>query len=504
MHNNENGTENLRTKIRETLSRVFKFEEFRGEQELIILHALAGGSSLVLMPTGMGKSLCYQIPALHLGGGSRLVLVVSPLVALMEDQVMQARARGIAATTLNSSLSSQEREDRQRRLSEGEFQLLYVTPERFRKPEFLAMMSRRQVSLLAVDEAHCISQWGHDFRPDYSRLGEIREKLGNPSVMALTATATPEVQQNILHELKMTDAKVFQAGIERANLAVNAHHVYGIDEKIQSLVGLKFQQQEGAGIIYFSLISSLQKASYELKRLNIPHLVYHGDLGSSQRQASQKKFIEEKNPLILATPAFGLGVDKSNVRWIVHMEIPGSLEAYYQEIGRAGRDGRTAQAHLLYDRDDVSIQMDFLKWANPEPTFLEQVYRLIEKNKLRAEQEGADFLRQELNFYNSRDFRVETALNQLERMGSLERVETKFGFVTKQAPVLGREDDELYKKRMEKVRSKLLQMVQWAEMGLDEESASADHQCRMQTIYKYFGHESQPCGKCDLCLKSLA
>lgn len=478
--------------LQEVLKKKFGHDEFRGEQKEIITHAIEGKSSLVLMPTGMGKSLCYQFPAVAQEG---LVLVISPLIALMQDQVTKARKLGIAATAINSSLSKEEREKRQKELSEKNYKLIYVTPERFRKSEFLEAIKKNKIQLLAIDEAHCISQWGHDFRPDYSRLGEIKAELGNPVTMALTATATPQVKKDILSQLKIEDAKVFETGIERPNLSVRVHDVYGDDEKLRNLVGLR-HLLSGSAIIYFSLISTLQKFSRVLAKLNIRHLVYHGDLSMQERQQNQKRFIENTNnkndEWILATPAFGLGVDKSDVRLVVHNEMPGSVEAYYQEIGRAGRDGKPSECHLFFDRDDVSIQMEFVKWANPDVGFIERIYHLIEKNPLRCEQEGMNYLREQMNFYNKRDYRVETSVNLLKRIGSLEETNTKFGYKAIQPPEKEAFDQKIIEQRIKMQNMKLLEMVRLSEL---------EQGCRMQTILEYFGHLAQPCGVCDLCLK---
>jgi len=359
--------------LHELLKRNFEFSSFRGEQEEILRKVWANEDLLALMPTGMGKSLCFQFPAKIREG---LVIVISPLIALMQDQVLKAKDLNISATCLNSTLTRDEREQRQERLAKGDYKLLYVTPERFRKPEFLKAIEGRKIQLLAVDEAHCISQWGHDFRPDYSRVGEFRELLGNPPTIALTATATPEVQKDILAKLRIPEAQIISAGIERPNLALNVHDVYGIDEKIRAMVALR-HQHGGKAIIYCSLIQTLKKISSSLNRLGIKNLVYHGDLSPQDRKRNQKAFIHEEAPLMVATPAFGLGIDKANVRLLIHTEVPSTLESYFQEVGRAGRDGLESSCHLLYDQDDVSIQMEFLNWYHPEPEFIRKVYTLI-------------------------------------------------------------------------------------------------------------------------------
>ncbi|MGZ3769997.1 MAG: RecQ family ATP-dependent DNA helicase [Bdellovibrio sp.] len=477
--------------LSEILKENFPFSSFRGEQENILRKVWAHENVLALMPTGMGKSLCFQFPAKTRTG---LVVVISPLIALMQDQVYKAQDLGISATFLSSTLSRDERESRQERIAKGEFKLLYVTPERFRKPEFLVAIKKREIQLLAVDEAHCISQWGHDFRPDYSRVGEFRELLGNPPTLALTATATPEVQKDILTKLFIPEAEIISAGIERPNLSLNVHDIYGIDEKIRSIIGLH-HQHSGATIVYCSLIQTLKKISASLNRLGVKHLVYHGDLSPQDRKRNQKSFISEESPFMIATPAFGLGIDKENVRLLIHAETPSSLESYFQEVGRAGRDGKESFCHLLYDQDDVSIQMEFLKWSHPEPEFIRKIYQLIEEKRMQVDQGGFDFLREQMNFRNRRDFRPEASVSILERWGCLEKSEDPFPYVCVHEPTEEQFSSENGPEILKAQNTKLLKMVQWA---------TQDQECRLNRIYSYFGHEHvTPCGKCDVC-KQLA
>jgi ATP-dependent DNA helicase RecQ len=475
-------------RLKTALAEHFGHREFRGDQEAVIQAVLAGRSALVLMPTGMGKSLCYQLPAMLLPG---LTLVISPLIALMQDQVDQARKRGLNASFISSSLTADERQKRYEQLAKGELKLLYVTPERFRKPEFREALASQTVSLLAVDEAHCISQWGHDFRPDYSRVGEFRGLIGNPPTLALTATATARVQKDILENLGLDDAEIFSHALERPNLSLNIHDVYGLDEKIRGLVAFR-HQNPGPAIIYFSLIQTLYSVAKELQRLGQPHLIYHGQLSPEERRRNQRKFLAGEGDMILATPAFGLGVDKPDVRFLAHMEMPGSIEAYFQEVGRAGRDGKPSACHLFYDQEDVSIQMDFLKWANPEASFISKVYQLIKAGGPGLQDDGIDYLRQQMNFYNSRDFRVETAVNVLERWGCLEQdSRLKFGYRAVEEPTAEMLDEHAQKNRARVQNEKLLEMVRLA---------TQSEGCRMQTVLEYFGHAAARCGICDLCL----
>jgi ATP-dependent DNA helicase RecQ len=485
------------------LAENFGYSKFREPQQAVIESLLNQDDALLLMPTGMGKSLCFQYIALMYQKEDRtqtandaaiqMVLVISPLIALMEDQVQRAKKLGIQAAYISSTQSAEERQKKYKNIAEGKYHLLYVTPERFRKDEFINAIknSAIKISLLVVDEAHCISLWGHDFRPDYSTLGDKRKFLGNPTCLALTATATPIVQKEIVQLLQLKNQKIFYGGIERDNLSINMHDVYGTDEKIRFLVGLKYHVK-GPILVYFSLIGTLEKVAMELNKMKIPFLKYHGQMKREQRIGAQRAFHSSDDALMLATPAFGLGIDKPDIRAVVHMETPSSLESYYQEVGRAGRDGQPAEGHLLWDGDDISIAMDFIKWSTPEPSFVKKVYQLIRDHAIRYRQEGNDYLREQMNFYNSRDFRVETAINQLERAEVLVKEHNYFKVV---ADFPDEDFQELWHKEHLKHRNeKLLSIVQWAKMTKG---------CRLNEIYKYFTSQSVdemlPCGRCDLC-----
>lgn len=477
--------------ILEVLKAHFPYSGFVHSQEKIIQNVLLKKNVLGLMPTGAGKSLCYQFPAKLT---SNLVLVISPLIALMQDQTQKAKELGIKATFINSSLTAEEKNKRYQRLAQNQYQLVFVTPERFRKQDFVQSLAQVKVELLVVDEAHCISQWGHDFRPDYSHIAEFAKLIHNPPILALTATATLETQKDIVEKLDIKDRfELVWAGMERENLHVQMEEAYENEDKLKLLLE-NLQPQNGSQIIYFLLIETLHWFSKELQKKKISHRVYHGDLKHDQRRQNLKFFQENENVLMLATPAFGLGIDKPNIRQVFHMQLPGSVESYFQEIGRAGRDGQAADAFLFYSENDLPISMEFIKWAYPEKEYLLNVFEMLKENPTRFFQEGFDFLREKLSFKNKRDFRVEAAYHILARWGCVQPLSLQ-GEIQPQDLILRDPEEQDFKNENQKVlfqyqNKKLLEMFQLAQN---------QEQCRLGLIYKYFGGVYSECGRCDVC-----
>ncbi len=470
----------------QALHQHFGFAAFRGVQREVITRTLAGASSLVILPTGEGKSLCYQLPALLLPGTT---LVVSPLIALMEDQVQALRSRGIAATCLHSQLVREERERRLQGLVRGQWKLCYVTPERFRVPGFRAELAKVAISLLAIDEAHCLSQWGHDFRPDYGQLGEVRRGLGDPPTLALTATATPQVQADILRVLRLQDARTFHTGIERKNLYLEVHAVHSREDKLARLHEI-LAATGGPGIVYFALIQELLRVEELLQRQGLHPLVYHGDLSASERKEQQARFLASADTLILATNAFGLGVDKPDIRCIVHWQIPRTLEAYYQEIGRAGRDGKGALCDLLYLEEDIAIQRDFCEWANPGRELLRGVVQQLASAGERLQTLDLETLKALFLVKQRRDGRVDTCLRLLRTAGCCSG-ELGRDFAWLRTP----SEEELAAWTPEGKRERdltgLLAMVRYAQAT----------GCRKQVVHAYFGGATPPnCGACSFCV----
>jgi ATP-dependent DNA helicase RecQ len=401
----------------------FGLAEFRRGQREVIDHILAGNDCLCVMPTGGGKSLCYQLPSVVRNG---LTIVVSPLIALMKDQVDALTRRGISATLINSTLSPAEQNQRLDRVARGKYSLLYVAPERLRNQNFVDAIRSTPIQLLAIDEAHCISEWGHDFRPDYQRVGRFREALGGVQTVALTATATPRVRQDIVDSLQLRVAKHFITGFARDNLYFGVMQCRSDREKEQKLVEF-LQTKPGSGIIYAATRKRCE-ALVELlaKEARISVGVYHAGLAPDQRKFIQEQFMRGELEAIVATNAFGMGIDKSDLRYVVHFNTPGTIEAYYQEAGRAGRDGLPSQCVLLYSPQDRYIQEFFIENANPSKDVIESVYKFIVSHPTDPIELTAEEIKERINAPVSSEA-INSCLQLLGRTEVVERLEVAGG-----------------------------------------------------------------------------
>lgn len=481
-------------RVLEVLQTRFGFSRLRPGQEAIVHAVMEGRDTLAIMPTGGGKSLCYQLPALCRPG---LTVVVSPLIALMKDQVDALQARGIPAAAVNSSLGAEEYRQAMQALKRGELSILYVAPERFGQEGFMRTLREAQVSLLAVDEAHCLSQWGHDFRPDYLRLGRAREELGSPPVVALTATATDTVRQDIISSLRLAEPVVIISGFGRQNLDFAISPCEGRKEKFARI--RKTVEKWRTGIIYCSTRKNVMAVFEEIGRCGVNAVAYHAGMTDEEREFSQNAFISGQADVVVATNAFGMGIDRADVRFVLHFEIPGSVEAYYQEAGRAGRDGKPAFCELLFNHADLKTQEFFFEGSNPPLHLIRSLYNLL---RLRCDPESCE-LRLSVDDMASelgRDVNpmaVGTALSVLLHAGAISRSDIP-GMNVKATQLLSPTAafDEL---RIDRERL--------------EEKARRDHRkieaitryayssgCRQKWILDYFGEQdAEPCGHCDAC-----
>ena len=489
------GIRKIPVNLRAALLEKFGFACFYPGQEEVVSRVLQRQDTLAILATGAGKSLTYQLPALLLEGTT---VVVSPLIALMKDQLDMLRERGITdVVALNSTLSEDQEVRARERVRSGMIRIVYTTPEKLEDESFLRLLQSIRVPLFVVDEAHCISQWGHDFRPAYLALGGVIAKLGHPTVLALTATATPSVREDILHQLGIDQVKPIVRGFDRPNLVYEARKADKEADKFRILTALFAGEEalEGTGIIYTATIkNALEVQQYLTGELGVPAAVYHSKLHKEERTSVHNLFMDESIRAVVATNAFGLGIDKPNIRFVVHYDLPGSLEAYTQEAGRAGRDGLPSRCILIYRMSDTRVQNYFLTGKYPD---VEEVQRVFGTIEVFCDQAGGVSMIDLRKILQLPLTKLKVILALLKKSGYIEHVgKSAYGLteaVRKHRDLMLNLANYETKKSYD--QSKLAMMLQYAETI----------SCRRRFILNYFGEDFAVvnCGACDSCLRAL-
>jgi ATP-dependent DNA helicase RecQ len=480
-----------RNTIRKLLRSVFGIEQLRDGQQRVIDSVLDGKDTLAIMPTGSGKSLCYQIPARILDG---MTVVVSPLISLMKDQLEKLQELGIRAVQLNSSLPAEEQCAALEAIASGACEIVFCTPERLAMPDFVEVLKQVRIDIVVIDEAHCISQWGHDFRPAYIEMAASIAALGRPPVLALTATATEDVIEDIGKQLDRPRINVINTGIYRPNLHYAVVQVTSAEEKYAEALKL-VRATEGVGIVYAATVKAAEEMHQLLEEAGESVTIYHGQLRAAERKANQDLFMNGERRVMVATNAFGMGIDKPDTRFVIHLQIPANLEAYYQESGRAGRDGKDAACTLLFLQDDKRVQQFFLAKHYPSANDLRAVYEAV--RELAAD--GAVTTERVEQTVSEHEAILKACLKLLKD-GKLLRQNRKLEYlVTATEPKAALFDGlaEVYVRKQERDREALEQMVGYALSGF----------CRWKLLLDYFGDEVpgfEKCCRCDNCLNPPA
>ena len=564
------------TTVREILKKYFGYDTFRPMQEEIIHAVLEGHDTLALLPTGGGKSICFQVPALATEG---ICLVISPLIALMKDQVQNLQKRNIPALAVYSGMTHKEIDITLDNCVYGKYKFLYVSPERLQTAVFRERVKKMKINLIAVDEAHCVSQWGYDFRPPYLQIAEIRKEVTGVPVIALTATATPKVCDDIIAKLAFTNEKIFRSSFERENISLIVRHTENKDQKLLEIM----RNIHGSGVVYVRNRKKTKDIAGFLKRNHVSADFYHAGLDNETRNTKQDQWIKNETHVMVCTNAFGMGIDKSNVRVVVHLDIPESLEAYYQEAGRAGRDGNRSYAGLIYDESDIMNLQTMIAMQYPQVEFVKKVYHqlgnyvqlaigagagetfdfdiigfchqfkmkpaevqhalgVLQQNNLIYINDAINKLstvsiavdRETLYRYQVENKSFEPFIKILLRTSpgvfdeastirerelayhlstDLEKVTEVLDYLDKQQiirynPVKTKPQLTYITERVAAEHISLdVQLLQWlqqnATMRMEAVVAYASNktECRMQNLLRYFGEETERCGKCDICVE---